>query len=59
MNIRSYPTYKNHYLLKLELKNLDQNIWQSMTPIIELTKSRKGKNNQDASVYKKIDESSN
>ncbi|HBR1580618.1 TPA: hypothetical protein L9M00_001066 [Klebsiella pneumoniae] len=56
MNIKYYPIIKTTIAEIRALKNLDQNTWQSMIPIIELTKSRKGKNNQDASVYKKIDE---
>ena len=46
MNIKYYPIIKTTIAEIRALKNLDQNTWQSMTPIIELTKSRKGKNNQ-------------
>ncbi|MCG1032942.1 hypothetical protein J5S76_13245 [Bacillus amyloliquefaciens] len=56
MNIKYYPVIKTTIAEIRALKNLGHDTWQSMTPIVELTKSRKGKNNQDASVYKKIDE---
>lgn len=56
MSTNYYPIIKTTIAEIRALKNLNSFTWQNMTPILELTKSRKGKNNQDSSVYKKIDE---
>lgn len=56
MTIKYYPVIKTTIAETRALKNLSASAWNSMNPILELTKSRKGKNNQDASVYKKIEE---
>lgn len=56
MNIKYYPVIKTTIAEMRALKHLDNSSWSKITPILELTKSRKGKNNIDSSVYKKIEE---
>ncbi|WP_343464896.1 hypothetical protein [Pantoea sp.] len=56
MSINYFPIIKTTIAEMRALKNLNIDAWQKITPILELTKSRKGKNNQDSNVYKKIDE---
>ncbi|HBZ14946.1 MAG TPA: hypothetical protein DEO73_04205 [Pantoea sp.] len=56
MSTNYFPIIKTTIAEMRALKNLQPSAWNNLTPILELTKSRKGKNNQDSSVYKKIDE---
>ncbi|MEY1195370.1 hypothetical protein AB7101_10230 [Providencia rettgeri] len=51
-----YPILKTTIAEMRALKNLDSVIWERFTPILELTKSRKSKNNQESCVYRKIEE---
>jgi len=51
-----YPILKTTIAEMRALKKLDAITWEHFTPILELTKSRKSKNNQESCVYKKIDE---
>lgn len=51
-----YPILKTTIAEMRALKNLDSIAWERITPILELTKSRKSKNNQESCVYKKLEE---
>ncbi|TNT72288.1 beta family protein, partial [Escherichia coli] len=51
-----YPILKTTIAEMRALKKLDFVTWRNITPILELTKSRKSKNNQESCVYRKIDE---
>ncbi|MGP2522355.1 beta family protein [Pantoea ananatis] len=51
-----YPILKTTIAEMRALKNLDAITWERFTPILELTKSRKSKNNQESCVYRKIEE---
>ncbi|WP_407906423.1 beta family protein [Escherichia coli] len=51
-----YPILKTTIAEMRALKKLDFVAWRNITPILELTKSRKSKNNQESCVYRKIDE---
>ncbi|MBK0015679.1 hypothetical protein [Kosakonia sp. S42] len=56
MSIKYYPIIKTTIAEMRALKNINAATWTRLTPVLELTKSRKGKNNPDSSVYKKVDE---
>ncbi|WP_054177111.1 hypothetical protein [Citrobacter sp. CtB7.12] len=56
MSTKYYPIIKTTIAEMRALKNINAVTWTGLTPVLELTKSRKGKNNPDSSVYKKIDE---
>lgn len=56
MTTKYYPIIKTTIAEMRALKNINASTWEKMTPILELTKSRKGKSNPDSSVYKKIEE---
>lgn len=51
-----YPILKTTIAEMRALKNISKKEWANITPILELTKSRKSKNNQECDVYKKIEE---
>ncbi|MEG1738584.1 MAG: hypothetical protein RR259_10165 [Odoribacter sp.] len=51
-----YPILKTTIAEMRALKNLDSITWEHITPVLELTKSRKSKNNQESCVYRKIEE---
>ncbi|HDS1238610.1 beta family protein [Pluralibacter gergoviae] len=56
MSTKYYPIIKTTIAEMRAMKNINTSTWEKMVPILELTKSRKGKNNPDSSVYKKIEE---
>ncbi|HAU5635960.1 beta family protein [Citrobacter amalonaticus] len=56
MSTKYYPIIKTTIAEMRALKNINAVTWSGLTPVLELTKSRKGKNNPDSSVYKKVDE---
>jgi hypothetical protein len=51
-----YPILKTTIAEMRALKNLNSSTWNYFTPILELTKSRKSKKNQESCVYRKIEE---
>ncbi|WP_296221749.1 hypothetical protein [uncultured Enterobacter sp.] len=56
MRINYFPIMKTTIAEMRALKKLSPDVLDKITPIFELTKSRKSKNNQESCVFKKIDE---
>ncbi len=56
MSTKYFPIIKTTIAEIRAIRNLQKSDLQNMIPILELTKSRKSKNNQESCVYRKIDE---
>ena len=55
-NKKYFPTLKTTVAEMRCLKNLSESVKDGITPVFELTKSRKTKNDKDGDVYKRIKE---